>query len=93
MRQKWRHTLPSPYGIGSMGKQAYKFVDFLAEAGQKDTVSGKFHPVPGMETNKNVYKKARFDKEADAVAWLDALAGIEAAEATTTATTGEETDI
>ena len=28
-------SLPSPYGIGSMGKQAYKFVDFLAEAGQK----------------------------------------------------------
>ena len=28
-------SLPSPYGIGSMGKCAYKFVDFLAEAGQK----------------------------------------------------------
>ena len=22
-------SLPSPYGIGSMGKEAYRFVDFL----------------------------------------------------------------
>ena len=27
-------SLPSPYGIGSMGKCAYEFVDFLCEAGQ-----------------------------------------------------------
>ncbi len=27
-------SLPSPYGIGSMGKNAYEFVDFLCEAGQ-----------------------------------------------------------
>ena len=27
-------ALPSPYGIGTMGKAAYDFVDFLAEAGQ-----------------------------------------------------------
>jgi len=27
-------SLPSPYGIGSMGKCAYQFVDFLADAGQ-----------------------------------------------------------
>lgn len=27
-------SLPSPYGIGSMGKAAYEFVDFLCEAGQ-----------------------------------------------------------
>lgn len=27
-------SLPSPYGIGSFGKAAYDFVDFLAEAGQ-----------------------------------------------------------
>ena len=27
-------SLPGPYGIGSMGKCAYEFVDFLAEAGQ-----------------------------------------------------------
>ena len=27
-------SLPGPYGIGSMGKRAYEFVDFLAEAGQ-----------------------------------------------------------
>lgn len=28
-------SLPSPYGIGSLGKQAYQFVDFLAQAGQQ----------------------------------------------------------
>ncbi len=28
-------SLPGPYGIGTMGKQAYAFVDFLAQAGQK----------------------------------------------------------
>lgn len=27
-------SLPSPYGIGTFGKEAYKFIDFLAEAGQ-----------------------------------------------------------
>ena len=27
-------SLPSPYGIGSMGKCAYEFVDFLHSAGQ-----------------------------------------------------------
>ena len=27
-------SLPSPYGIGTMGKTAYEFVDFLEEAGQ-----------------------------------------------------------
>ena len=27
-------SLPGPYGIGSMGKSAYEFVDFLCEAGQ-----------------------------------------------------------
>ena len=27
-------SLPGPYGIGTMGKQAYKFVDFLETAGQ-----------------------------------------------------------
>jgi len=27
-------SLPSPYGIGSLGKAAYNFVDFLADAGQ-----------------------------------------------------------
>lgn len=26
--------LPSPYGIGTMGREAFRFVDFLAEAGQ-----------------------------------------------------------
>lgn len=28
-------SLPSPYGIGTMGKEAYDFVDFLKKAGQK----------------------------------------------------------
>ena len=28
-------SLPSPYGIGTMGKTAYDFADFLAAAGQK----------------------------------------------------------
>ena len=27
-------SLPGPYGIGTMGKKAYAFVDFLASAGQ-----------------------------------------------------------
>ena len=27
-------SLPSPYGIGTMGKEAYQFVDFLEKAGQ-----------------------------------------------------------
>ena len=28
-------SLPSPYGIGTFGRQAYEFIDFLATAGQK----------------------------------------------------------
>ena len=28
-------SLPGPYGIGCFGKEAFEFVDFLAEAGQK----------------------------------------------------------
>lgn len=28
-------SLPSSYGIGTLGKEAYRFVDFLVEAGQK----------------------------------------------------------
>lgn len=28
-------SLPSPYGIGTMGKEAYNFVDFLEKSGQK----------------------------------------------------------
>ena len=28
-------SLPGPYGVGTMGKQAHAFVDFLAEAGQR----------------------------------------------------------
>ena len=27
-------SLSSPYGIGTMGKEAYEFVDFLEESGQ-----------------------------------------------------------
>lgn len=28
-------SLPSPYGIGTLGKEAYKFIDMLVSAGQK----------------------------------------------------------
>ncbi|MCR5072216.1 MAG: 4-alpha-glucanotransferase, partial [Clostridiales bacterium] len=28
-------SLPSPYGIGTFGKKAYEFADFLADSGQK----------------------------------------------------------
>ncbi|MBQ8540055.1 MAG: 4-alpha-glucanotransferase [Clostridia bacterium] len=28
-------SLPSPYGIGTMGKEAYNFIDFLKKAGQR----------------------------------------------------------
>jgi len=28
-------SLPSPYGIGDLGKEAYKFVDYLVKCGQK----------------------------------------------------------
>ena len=28
-------SLPGNYGIGTMGKSAYKFVDFLRDSGQK----------------------------------------------------------
>ncbi|MBQ5357127.1 MAG: 4-alpha-glucanotransferase, partial [Oscillospiraceae bacterium] len=28
-------SLPGPYGIGTMGKNAYEFVDFLKKSGQK----------------------------------------------------------
>ena len=28
-------SLPSPYGIGTLGKTAYEFIDFLEKAGQK----------------------------------------------------------
>ena len=28
-------SLPSPYGVGTMGREAFRFVDFLAAAGQK----------------------------------------------------------
>jgi len=27
-------SLPGPYGVGTMGKNAFRFVDFLEEAGQ-----------------------------------------------------------
>ena len=27
-------SLPSPYGVGTMGENAYKFIDFLKKAGQ-----------------------------------------------------------
>ncbi len=28
-------SLPSPYGIGTIGKEAFEFIDFLSEAGQR----------------------------------------------------------
>lgn len=28
-------SLPSPYGIGTLGKEAYKFIDFLSDSGQR----------------------------------------------------------
>ena len=28
-------SLPGPYGVGSLGKHAYAFIDFLEKAGQK----------------------------------------------------------
>ena len=28
-------SLPNKYGIGTLGKQAYKFVDFLVKSGQE----------------------------------------------------------
>ena len=28
-------SLPSPYGVGTMGKEAYRFVDFLKKSGQR----------------------------------------------------------
>ena len=28
-------SLPNPYGIGTLGKEAYEFIDFLKESGQK----------------------------------------------------------
>ena len=28
-------SLPGPYGVGTMGKEAFRFVDFLKEAGQR----------------------------------------------------------
>ena len=28
-------SLPSPYGVGTLGKEAYRFVDFLKKSGQR----------------------------------------------------------
>ena len=28
-------SLPSPYGVGTLGRQAYEFIDFLRRAGQR----------------------------------------------------------
>ena len=28
-------SLPGPYGVGTMGKESYKFADFLHKAGQR----------------------------------------------------------
>ncbi|MBQ7920216.1 MAG: 4-alpha-glucanotransferase [Lachnospiraceae bacterium] len=37
-------SLPSPYGVGSMGRAAYEFVDFLTKAGQKVWQMLPIHP-------------------------------------------------
>ena len=34
-------SLPSPYGIGTMGREAYKFTDELVKAVQKAGTSGR----------------------------------------------------
>lgn len=53
-------SLPSPYGIGDLGPSAYKFVDFLVEAGQRfwqvlpvfQTLGGNpYLPVSGFAGN------------------------------------------
>lgn len=40
-------SLPSPWGVGDMGEEAYKFVDFLAAAGQSVWQILPLHP-PGL---------------------------------------------
>lgn len=37
-------SLPSPYGVGTMGKEAYEFVDFLKESGQSYWQILPIHP-------------------------------------------------
>ena len=37
-------ALPSPYGIGTLGQEAYDFVDFLERAGQKYWQILPIHP-------------------------------------------------
>ena len=39
-------SLPSPYGIGTLGKEAREFADFLKKAGQK---IWQIIPVVGMQ--------------------------------------------
>ena len=43
-------SLPAPYGIGTMGKDAYAFVDFLVKAGQR-VASGDALAVMGNTGN------------------------------------------
>ena len=59
---------------------------------QTPTIEGKFYPVPGVDTKKNVKKKARFSSEKEAVAWINAIAGI-STESSTETTSGNSTDI
>ena len=47
-------SLPGPYGVGTMGKQAFAFVDFLEAAGQaehqrKSQGHGQQSAKPGKE--------------------------------------------
>ncbi len=37
-------SLPSPYGIGTLGREAYRFVDYLSEAGQSYWQLLPMHP-------------------------------------------------
>lgn len=37
-------SLPSPYGIGTLGREAYRFIDYLAEGGQRYWQLLPMHP-------------------------------------------------
>lgn len=48
-------SLPSPYGIGDLGRSAYRFVDWLAEAGQD---YWQILPLGPVDENGSPYKSA-----------------------------------
>ena len=37
-------SLPSPYGIGTLGRESYRFIDYLAEGGQRYWQLLPMHP-------------------------------------------------